>query len=140
MIPKVVYPKPNCSLQCRSLAGGLAGSETLLSQLGGLETSLNTLLHTIFPGMFQQLTATTAASPLPPPSASPPPPTSTATTTENSSLSLLPAPHQDGHVATSHSHPSSLSTATAGLLSAAAEAPPTSSSKHSTPQSDEVWH
>ena len=50
----------------------MAGSESLLAQLEELETSLNTLLHTIFPGMFQQPTGHPPPPPLlpqlPPPS------------------------------------------------------------------------
>ena len=41
-------------MQCKSSASVLPDSDTLVSELSELETSLHSLLHTVFPGMFQQ--------------------------------------------------------------------------------------
>ena len=103
-------------MQCKSLAEGLSDSEALLSQLGVLETSLDSHLHTVFPGMFQQLTS--------PPS--PPPHTSTTTGEPTAIDEDLAASLQDhAPTAPTGAPPSS-------------EHLPVSSSQHSTPHSDEV--
>ncbi|CAI8014549.1 Janus kinase and microtubule-interacting protein 3 [Geodia barretti] len=113
--------------QCKSLAEGLTGSQALLSQLEVLETSLDSLLHTVFPGMFQQPTSP------PPPLPSPPRPHTSSTTTAEPSQST----NENGSVA-GHQDPSSPPPATTGVPTDHPPASSITSSRHSTPHSDQV--
>ena len=105
-------------LQYKLSVSVLEGSESLLEDL---ETSLNSLLHTIFPGMFQS-----------PPLLPPITPSSPSATAEVGSPSPT-TPHTESHPEATSGVPLS-----PGLLSAPTDPLVTSalSSRHSTPQSD----